>query len=159
MIKCLIIDRDSVINHASKDPESPFYYIFKPEHLVLKPNVREAFALLNALRQETGLKVYLATKQRCVSKRLITRRQVDWLNEHLQTHLIPFVFDGVYVEESAPDKRALFATILSDSGLQPSECLVIDDSGTECDVAATMGFAVGSTDDLYMAVCHTFAIS
>lgn len=162
MIKCLVIDRDGVINHASKDPASPFYYILKPEHLVLKPNVREAFALLNALRQETGLKVCLATKQRCISKGLTTRWSVDWLNDYLQTDLLSFRFDGIYVEESAPDKRALFAAIIGHSGARPEEMMFIDDSSVEIDAFHSVGgcrWSVAEYSDLYVNVCSLFSIS
>ncbi len=162
MIKCLIIDRDGVCNHHSSDPASPFYYILRWEHLVLKPNVREAFELLSILKGQTGLKVYLATKQRCISKGLISRPQVDDINHCLQD-MVSFRFDGVYVEESASDKRALYAAILKDSGVRPDEAYLIDDSMDEHNAAWGLGILpvpmLTHVGGLYDHVCRLFAIS
>ncbi len=162
MIKCLIIDRDGVCVHHSSDPASPFYYILRPEDLVLKPNVREAFSLLSVLRRSTGLKVYLATKQRCIGKGLVTRPQVNHINERLEG-LIGFRFDAIYVEESAPDKRALYAAILKDSGARPDETYLIDDSYEELNAAWTLGIlpqpTLAHAGSLYDHVCRLFSIS
>ncbi len=167
MIKSLVIDRDGVINHHSPDPASPFYYITCVRDLVIKPQVRIAFQLLYTLQKARGLKVYLATKQRCVSKGLVTRARVDEINECLQDTL-GFRFDGVYVEESAPDKRALYAAVLRDSGARPEEAVLIDDSMNEIAAWKAAGcwayYLCGDHDtprqyDLYRAVCSAFAIS
>ncbi len=162
MIKALCIDRDGVIVHHSSDPASPFYYITTIRDLVLKPNVREAFELLNTLRKARGLKVYMATKQRCISKGIMARVEVDQINDRLQTNL-GFRFDGVYVEESAPDKRALYAAVLKDSGTAPDEIMHIDDSPDESRAwqasGGLLGQLIGTEWDLYDAVCHAFSIS
>jgi histidinol phosphatase-like enzyme len=166
MIKCLIIDRDGVCVHHSDDPSSPFYYILRPDYLVLKPNLVEEFTLLSAIRRHSGLKVYLATRQRCISKGLISRGEVDDINRVLE-QMVGFSFDGIYVEESASDKRALFARILADSGVPASEVLVLDDSASECSAARDIFadspygglLAVRQTTDLYDAVTKAFNIS
>lgn len=161
MIRALIIDRDSVINHASKDPSSPLYYITDWADFCFKPNVHEAFGLLEVLQRRTGLKVYLATKQRCVSKGIVSRSKIDAINDTMQDHL-GFHFDGVYVEESAPDKRALFAAIAADSGIEPHDMHLIDDSPSEAEVFKSIGgrtWATGEYANLYAEVCSLFAIS
>lgn len=150
MIKCLILDRDNTLIHGSRDAESPFYYILKPSDIVIKPTVREAMSVLDVL-QRSGLKVYMATKQRCISKGLITRQKVDDINRELERKL-NFVFDGIYVEEEAADKRLLFASILRDSKVKPSAAFVIDDSPSEIDAARSVNihsYHMSSSPDLY----------
>lgn len=154
MIKCLIIDRDNCITHGSSDPDSPFYYILKHTDLILKPTVREAFAVLDTLQRSRGLKVYLATKQKCISKGLITRSKVDDINHELERKL-GFVFDGIYVEEQFPDKRHLFGSILLHAKVNPSEAFIIDDSAAEIDAAHSVdinSYHMSSASDLYHVV-------
>lgn len=160
MIKLLIIDRDGVITHGSSDPASPFYYILDRSELVLKPNVREAFSLLSALRRNVDLKVVMATRQRCISKGLISRVDVDEINWYLASRL-GFTFDAIYVEEAAETKRDLFAAIQREYKLNPLDMAVIDDSDDERNAAweATGGCHIVWRGDLYSSVCHAFAIS
>jgi histidinol phosphatase-like enzyme len=162
MIRALIIDRDGVCVHHSNDLSSPFYYILHPDDLILKPKVREAFALLAAIRRHSGLKVYLATKQRCISKGLISRMAVDDINKTLE-QLIGFSFDGIYVEESASNKWALFTAILRDSSVRPSETHLIDDSYEEAlayqGAVGGRSWDTGLTINLYNTVRHLFSIS
>ncbi len=154
MIKSLIIDRDSTINHGSQDHDSPFYYILKPTHLVLKPTVREAFGVLDILQRERGLKVYLATKQKCISKGLITRPKVDDINHELERKL-GFIFDGIFVEEVADDKRHIFASILVQSMVTPAQTFIIDDSAAEIDAAHSLDintYHMSNSSDLYHVI-------
>lgn len=165
MIRALIIDRDGVINHASSDANSPLYYILKPKDIVIKPSVREAFEILGILRRNLGLKVYLATKQKCISKGFISRDEVNDIN-HFIEQLIGFSFNGIYVEESEDNKKNLFEQILKDSGCSSSEIIVIDNSETECSIArdvfrdSKFGGLLSSkcSGDLYKTVTKIFSI-
>jgi histidinol phosphatase-like enzyme len=155
MIKLVIIDRDGTITHGSSDPASPFYYILRPDDLIVKPTAYAAMGILATLRRATGLKVVLATRQRCISKGLISRADVDLINEELQARLA-FTFDGIYVEESADTKSNLFATILKDTSVRPQETLVIDNSWNDIEEAAKLGAMNGFVSDdydLYTTVC------
>ena len=75
--KLCIIDRDNTLCYASRDPSSPIYYILSPDALVLKPGVLEAVKLL----QMYSIPMVLATKQKCVSKGLLTRDELFNINE------------------------------------------------------------------------------
>jgi len=158
MIRALILDRDGLIVHHSKDPASPFYYIGDAQDLILKPNVKTAFALIASLAQHHDLKVVLATKQRCISKGLITRKHLDIMHDQLQIQL-DYWFDAIYVEESASDKGNLFAAIIQDLAIPAPDILVLDDSATECEVARTLGLMAIQTEDLYAAICRQFDIT
>ncbi len=158
MIKALLLDRDGLCVHNSKDPTSPFYYILDAQDLVLKPNVKTAFALIESLAARHRFSVILATKQRCLSKGLITPKHLDILHDQLQIQ-IDYWFDEIYVEPEADDKRNLFAAILKDYALDPKDALVIDDSGPECQAARDLGMNARLTNDLYAAVCQEFQIT
>lgn len=157
MIKVLILDRDGLINYGSKNLSSPFYYICKYDNLVIKAGVYIAFDLLEVLRKETGLKVVLATKQRCISKGLITRAEMDKINTQLEGE-INFKFDGIYVEEKEDNKENIFNKIAKDLDIAPKDILVIDDSGVETDAAYRLGFQQEYSSDLYHSVCKIFQI-
>lgn len=132
--KLAILDRDGTLNFASKDPSSPLYYILSPDHLILKPGVLEAVRLLNF----HNIPMVLATKQRCVSKGLLTRDQLFQINERLE-FMLGVEFKGVYVEEVEETKAGLYQGILEQSGLNPDDIVVFDDSEIELNVAFRMG--------------------
>ena len=157
MIKALILDRDGLINHGSKDLSSPFYYICDYDDLVLKPNIYTAFYLLEVLRKKNKLKVILATRQKCISKGLVGRLGVDNINDRLQNE-INFVFDGIYVEEKEDSKENIFNKIAKDLDIAPKNLLVIDDSGVETDAAYRLGFQSEYSSDLYHSICKIFQI-
>lgn len=157
MIKALILDRDGLITHNSSASDSPFYYIGDAQDLILKPNVKTAFALIASLAQHHDFKVILATKQRAVGKGIITRKHLDIMHDQLQVQ-IDYWFDAIYVEENEPDKGNLFAAILSDFGFKGLDTLLIDDSGLECHVASTLNMRAVWTADLYTAICREFQI-
>ena len=135
--KLCIIDRDGVLNFASHDPSSPLYYVLSPDHLILKPGVREAVQLLRA----HGVPMILATKQRCISKGLITQSQVRSIHDHLES-LLGIEFEGICVEESADNKSAIYHAILSNYPVKPGEVVLFDDSQPEIDIASRMGLRV-----------------
>jgi histidinol phosphatase-like enzyme len=146
VIKLLIIDRDGTITHGSKDPASPFYYILDQDNLILKPDVTLAFKLLGTLRRTTGLKVVMATKQRCISKGLITWSQAKIINWALEDK-IGFTFDGIYMEDTAETKRKLFEQILADNpDISRDECYLIDDSVEERNAAWEVGIGPRPTN-------------
>jgi len=135
--KLAIIDRDSTLCFASNDPSSPIYYILSPDALILKPGVREAVQLLRA----HSIPMILATKQRCISKGLVTQEQVRAIHDHLES-LLGIEFDGICVEESAEDKGAIYHAILSNYPVKPEEVALFDDSQPEIDIASRMGLRV-----------------
>lgn len=153
--RLLILDRDGLINHASSKPDNPFYYILNPSHLVLMPNVLSAFNILEVLRREMGLMVVLATKQRCVSKGLLSEADLNSIHRKLE-NLINFQFNGIYIETEEKLKTSLYKKILLDAGVYPSETLAIDDSEDQCDAARALGIPAIHTTDLYYSVTKTF---
>lgn len=132
--KLAILDRDGTINFASHNPESPLYYILSPDHLILKPGVLEAVRLL----QIYGIPMVLATKQRCVSKGLLTRDQLFKINERLE-RILGVEFQAVYTEEIEDNKAGLYRGILEWSGFKPNEIVLFDDSEYEVNIAVSMG--------------------
>jgi histidinol phosphatase-like enzyme len=141
--KLAIIDRDNTLCFASRDPSSPLYYILSPDHLILKPGVREAVQLLQA----HSIPMILATKQRCISKGLVTQEQVRAIHDHLES-LLGIEFDGICVEESAEDKGAIYHAILSNYPVKPAEVVLFDDSIQEVNIAASMGIRSYHSPDL-----------
>lgn len=156
--KLLLIDRDSVINHASCDPNSPLYYILSYDHMIIKPNVREACALLKILRKSFKFNIAMVTKQRCISKGIIPRDGVDSMNFTLQTDL-HFCFDKMYVEEEAESKIGIIKQAMQDFQVSPEDTLLIDDSSGQCIDAAKLGCQTRESDDLYASVCRVFKIT
>lgn len=132
--KLAIIDRDNCLCFASRDPFSPLYYVLSSDRLVLKPGAREAVRLLEI----HGIPMVLATKQRCVSKGLITRDAVFKINDHLES-LLGIQFHSVYTEEIEENKAGLYREILAKTGLKPSEVVLFDDSEYEINIAVSMG--------------------
>lgn len=145
--KLAIIDRDNTLNFASSNPESPLYYVLTPDALVLKPNVREAVQLLRA----HGVQLVLATKQRCVSKGLLTRDQLFKINEYLETQL-GVQFHSVYVEEVEDNKAGLYREILAATNTSPADTVLFDDSFTERAIAESMGITAHDGTDLFASV-------
>jgi histidinol phosphatase-like enzyme len=147
--KLCLIDRDSTLNFASSDPESPLYYITDPSCLVLKPGAREAIHLLKA----HGIPMILVTRQRCVSKGLVSRETVEAIHARLEV-LLGIEFDGICVEETAEDKGALYHAILSNYPMKPEEVVLFDDSGKELYVASQMGIQTYAGAELLESVKH-----
>jgi len=149
--KLLILDRDGVITHSTNNPDSPFYYLTDYRDFILKPNVPIAFRLLETLRRESGMKVVLATKQRCISKGIVARSRVNLFHELLEQDLA-FEFNAIYVEETKELKTGLFRQALLDFGVVASEVLLIDDSDSQCHAARSLGIPSVWTKDLYAEV-------
>lgn len=129
-MKLLILDRDGLLNLSSDNPMSPLYYILKPENLQILEGVKEVISGLG------NIPIVLATRQTCINKGLVSRHQVDLINEHLQ-FLLNFRFTQIYVEESASDKGAIFQDILND--YRNYQVFLLDNSSRECSVAMNLG--------------------
>lgn len=152
--KAVILDRDGVLCLNSANPASPLYYVTRPEHLILKPRVLEAIQILRAHK----VPIILATKQRCISKGLVTREQVNDINRALE-EMLGIQFAHILVEEAAETKRDLFRRIWSRYHEIPVDQIhVFDDSPVERLVAAEIGFAVHDGTSLFEAVCGAFDI-
>lgn len=149
--KLCLLDRDSTLCFASKDPSSPLYYITRPDHLILKPGVREAIQLIRAL----NIPMILVTKQRCVGKGLVTESQVKAIHDHLES-LLGVEFEGICVEGSAPDKGALYHAILNNYPVCSEEVVLFDDSIDEREIATRMGIHARDGTDLLGAVTKAF---
>lgn len=152
----LVFDRDSVLNVASYNPQSPLYYITRPDHLILKPYVRKAIKVAQLASRWAPM--ILATKQRCISKGIATRQEVDEVNEALEA-MLDIQFTHILVEETAEDKTALFKRIVQ---LYPKvhsrRIVAFDDSQEERNVAYREGLTAYDGSDLWAGVCAAFNI-
>lgn len=145
--KLVILDRDNCLCFASSNPESPLYYITQLEQLVIKPGVREALKLIEAHK----IPMVLATKQRCIGKGIVSAHMVGVINERLRRTL-DVHFEGVYTEENAEDKSALYPIILKDRGVSARDVVLFDDSAREVKIAQGLGIAAYDGADLLGAV-------
>lgn len=145
--KLCIIDRDGTINYASRDPSSPIYYILSPDALVLKPGVLEAVKLL----QIHSIPIVLATKQRCVSKGLLTRDELFNINERLE-QMLNVQFQAVYAEEVEDTKAGLYREILARFEVSPTDTVLFDDSATERGEASKLGISAHDGKNLLESV-------
>lgn len=153
----LIFDRDNVLNVSSYDPDSPFYYIKHIQKLILKPNVLAAMDIIYAHQIPY---IYLATKQRCISKGLATRQEVNDINRRLE-EMLGTAFTEIFVEEIENTKKDLFCKIIGKHpDLTREDIILFDDSAIEREVASNTG-RIESYDgsDLYRAVCKVFKIN
>jgi hypothetical protein len=149
-----LIDRDATINLASSDPTSPLYYITELDHLVIKPNVVTALAIIRA----HGVPTILVTKQRCIDKGLISRERVDLIHARLQ-RILGHVFDEIRIEVQAENKRSLYDNVLNQhSRVAPQDVHLFDDSADERIIAARMGITAWDGADLYSAVTKAFGV-
>lgn len=151
--KVILVDRDATLVCASSDESSPLYYILSPQHLILRPGAREALAIIRA----HGIPTYLVTKQRCISKGLISRTMVDVFNARLE-RMLDFTFDGVLVEEAADNKRALYEEMLVKYRGNPQDVALFDDSPDERTVAQRLGITTYDGSRLYDEVCKVFKV-
>lgn len=135
----IILDRDGLLNVNSKDINSPYYYILRKEDLLLKPKVKEAMEFFK------GKRVVLATRQKCISKGLVSEEQVKEINDYL-CELLGFTFEKIYVQIEGDDKTETFQKIIDEYG---TDLLLIDDSEKECMAARKLGITAICTEDLY----------
>lgn len=155
--KVIILDRDNTINFASHNTKSPLYYITIPDHIFIKPGVKEALQIIRV----HGIPVILVTKQRCISKGLISREQVDRLHVHLQREL-GFTFQDVLIEEVKENKEDLFKYVVDrmiDRNVPADEIWLFDDSKQERWIARTLGVRAFDGTDLLEAVCDAFCLN
>lgn len=150
--KFLILDRDGVINVNSKDKERSYYYILKKENLILKEGSIEAFSMLKTI----GVKVILATRQRCIEKRLVDLEVVEGVNTYVE-RLLNFTFYGKYIQASGENKEDIFSMIINQNGGDPGDFLLIDDSQHECAVATSLGIKSICSDDLLTSIKKVYA--
>ncbi len=153
--KMILLDRDGVLNHASSNPESPLYYITRIEDLIPKPGAKEALQLIRA----HGIRVVLATRQRCIGKGLASRETVDLVNRRLERQLDAH-FEHVYMEENAEDKTAILRDLIRDYQLDvsPNQMVFFDDSPREIKAAQSLGINAIDGTDLLGAVKELFQI-
>lgn len=146
--KLCILDRDGVLNHASSNPESPLYYITKLEHLIIKPGVKEALQLIAA----HGIPMVLATRQRGISKGLVTSEMVNIINERLR-RVLDVHFEGVYIESICEDKTGVLKHIMGEHRhVHASDMVLFDDSPREIKVAQSLGINAVDGSNLLEAV-------
>lgn len=152
--KVVLIDRDATLVCASSDPKSPLYYILTPQHLILKPGVKEAVAILAV----HGVPVILCTKQRCISKGLITVEEMAIIHSRLE-RLIDLPFDHILIEPEHDNKLDLYRKVLKMYPLvNPQDIALFDDSPDERMMAARLGITTYDGADLYGSVCKAFNI-
>lgn len=153
--KLALIDRDNTLIFASADPESPLYYVTELDRVVLKPGVKEAIELLRI----HGIRMVLVTKQRCISKGLASREQVDLINRRT-ARLLNEPFEQIYVESTAEDKENLFKEVILDHRLDvsPVDMVLFDDSAREIKVAQKLGINAYDGSDLLASVKNLFCV-
>jgi histidinol phosphatase-like enzyme len=141
----VLLDRDNTINFASKDEASQLYYITEPEHLVLKPGVKEAIELLHALCP----KLVLVTKQRCLSKGIITESQLSQIHDELERKL-EMKFSEILVEPVNKTKIELYRDIVAEN--EGARIALFDDSEDERHAAHELGIHAFDGEELLEAV-------
>ncbi len=145
--KLVILDRDSTLCFASSNPDSPLYYLADVKHLVIKPGVHEAIQLLQA----HGIPMMIATRQRCISRGLVSRETVNLINTRL-IRLLDFDPIRVMVGENEEDKRKMLEQVIQEASILPSEMVLFDDSPREIKIAQSLGISAYDGTDLLSAV-------
>ncbi len=147
-----LIDRDNTINLSSDDNTSPLFHILTKESLILKPNVEKAFALLKS----HGIPSLLVTRQRCLVKELITKKELDDLHSHLE-FLLSYKFLDIFIEPSAFTKMNLYEKI--SVKYKDYKLSLFDDSKEERDIANNFNIKTYDGTDLYKSVCSFLKIN
>lgn len=151
--KVVILDRDGVLTFGSSDPASPFYYLLDLDHVILKPGVVDACRIIAAHK----VPVIMTTKQRCVSKGLVSRDMVNIINARV-ARLVDLPMD-ILVEEEAENKRSLYESILRHHyKVNPQDMHLFDDSEGERTIAARMGITVWDGANLLESVMKAFKV-
>ncbi len=152
--KVIILDRDGTLCVSSSDPASPFYYVTELDNVILKPGVVEACRVI-ALH---GVHVTLATKQRGLSKGLVSKETVDLINARV-ARLCGLDFDRVLVEPELENKKRLYEAVLAKNpSIVPQDIHLFDDNEDERIIAARMGITTHDASDLWAAVCRAFKL-
>lgn len=147
----VLVDRDNTLNFASKDEASPFYYISRPEHLILKPGTKEAMNILCFVAPM----IILVTKQRGVSKRKMTINMVVEVNEELEKQL-GLEFTSVLIETEEKTKTKLYKIIAT--AYPNMKIVLFDDSSAERDEAKKFGIDVYDGTNLLESVKAVYHI-
>ena len=92
----------------------------------------------------------LATRQKCISKGLITLEEVNKINEYL-CELLEFKFDRMYVQPDGDDKTETFKQIIQDYG---HPLILFDDSEKECITATALGIETVLTSNLMESIIN-----
>lgn len=137
-IKLVVVDRDNVIIECPQGQ-----YVLDKEKVALKKGIKDAFDLLKA----SEIKTCMATKQRCISKELITREQVDEINNYIES-ILDFKFDNIFVEPKFKLKTRILSDILNLYKLDSNCILYIDDNAQNCVIAEILGFQTVCSDNL-----------
>lgn len=149
--RIFLCDRDGVINASSSDPTSPLFHILTPHSLVIKPEVREAFALMTA----HGIPSILITRQRAIVKELINLHQLMSIHTIMQAK-IEYRFLDILVEPAAFTKMALYDQVLA--RFPKAKLTLFDDDAGEREIAASKGISVRDGTNLYQAVCEELGV-
>lgn len=154
MPKIVIIDRDGTINLASGKDGSPFYYILRPIDLILKQGAKDALAIIYS----HNAKIYLATKQRCISKGLATWDQIKEINAHAE-NLLGIRFSRILIEPEHKTKALLYEEIIKENpDVILSDIILFDDSPDELKDAEKLGLRTADGKNLYAEVCRIFEV-
>ena len=161
-IRLIILDRDGLINYHSSDPASPFYYILKSHHFIFKPGAKKALRILdsvsNTLDQQSWFDFCVATRQKCVSKDLLSSILLEDIHNKARREA-GINYHKFYVESELDSKINLFRDIIYFYGCDPSSVLVIDDSQQNCDDAEALGMPAICTGDLLGTVVKLFNLA
>ncbi len=141
--KLIVLDRDNLLNKNSSDVNSPLYYLTHKDSVALKDGVYNTIQNL----KELNIPLVLATRQRGISRGLLSRADVDNINFHLEL-LLNVKFSSIYVEERSKTKLKIFSEILNDFEIPPHEILIVDDGEDHCTVGQVLGCATLCTENL-----------
>lgn len=150
-IKLIVLDRDGVLNKNSNDKNSRFYYILNENDIELLEGAKEGIDIL----KQKNIPIVLATKQKCLSKGLISQDQLKLVNQKLQEQL-GFKFDSIYIEPKEDLKTNIFKQIIQDYNVNPNDAILIDDSIEQCNAAKELGIQFICSTNLFEAVKNYF---
>ena len=152
--KAVIIDRDGTIIHSSANPTSPLYYVTELDNIILKPGAKEALQIIRIHK----VPIILATKQRCIGKKIVSREQVDLINRRVE-RLLDISFNHVLIEENSETKISLYRTILDlYRHINPQAMSFFDDNEDERTIAERLGFTTWDGTTLLESVMRAFKV-
>lgn len=141
-VECIILDRDNVISECKVGE-----YILNKSQLKIKEGVLEAFKILKSF----NIPIYLATKQRCISKNLTTLQEVEEINREIENR-IDFKFKGIYIEQEKLLKTDIIKKIIVAAKVNPNTVYYVDDCNKQCSAAWFLGCNVFCSSNLLEVV-------
>jgi PAS domain-containing protein len=99
----------------------------------------------------------MATKQRCISKGLVSRERVDLVNRRVE-RLLGISFEEILVEETHENKIDLYRRILARWSMNPQYMHLFDDNRDERTIASRMGITTWDGANLFESLSKAFSL-